>query len=809
MTEPDDALDARLSLLVPVNKLTPSHRAELMHSATLIPFRKRELIFRQGERDDFCFYLLEGELELTADDQLIKRVVGGDGASYQPLSQLQPRKMTARAVSDGRALRVERSLLDRLLTLSLDGAATEPEDIEVEEIETDADRDWLMTMLRSELFSRLPPSHIQKLLDTLEPVEVTVGEYVVRQGEPGDYYYAIQAGRCEVLRRSGTGDRQIRLAELGPGDTFGEEALISGAKRNASVRMVTDGALARLSKAHFADLIKRPVLKTVAANDAKRQADAGAVLVDVRYPEEFAANGLPGAINVPLHLIRTRYREFDPARAYVAYCDTGGRSSIASFLLTEQGIDCAYVDGGWIAEEIPPGPHAESESAAAPEPAEAAGAEPDPEVAAREATAAAATLTARLAEANRRFEQAQRMMEEAERAKAQAEIIVAEQLAAERESVNAEAERARRTLAEAERLKSEIEPEQREAVRVAELKQAALERELSEVKADAERRLKEKEAELEAIYARSTAELERLQAENLDTTQELVAEYERVMETARLKDEETKRLKDELAAAEDRRVRDLQTQERELKDRLQSELMRERRRLEAELGRLAEELERTRAAEEAALAAKEAAAAEAERVVEEYAKTQDEVRRQEQERLAEEREAIETEAERIRAELTLALKAKAEAEAAKRAADTELETLRVKLAEALKADAESEELARELKAAIARSEALAVSASERVNAAREAHAYVRSAQERNVAALEQTYHSEAEINQVLQRELEEWVVEQEARRAARTSDPTERDEELMRRTAAKARQKKAEAEAHVQSLFDDLRNFDT
>jgi CRP-like cAMP-binding protein len=48
----------------------------------------------------------------------------------------------------------------------------------------------------------------------------------------------------------------IPLAELGLGNTFGEEALISEDKRNATVRMLTDGALMRLKKADFLELMK-------------------------------------------------------------------------------------------------------------------------------------------------------------------------------------------------------------------------------------------------------------------------------------------------------------------------------------------------------------------------------------------------------------------------------------------------------------------------------------------------------------------------------------------------------------------------
>jgi len=60
------------------------------------------------------------------------------------------------------------------------------------------------------------------------------GEYVFRQGEVGDRMYIILTGQAEVVRED-NGSEMI-LAELGPGEYFGEMALVQKATRNASVR---------------------------------------------------------------------------------------------------------------------------------------------------------------------------------------------------------------------------------------------------------------------------------------------------------------------------------------------------------------------------------------------------------------------------------------------------------------------------------------------------------------------------------------------------------------------------------------------
>ena len=112
--------------------------------------------------------------------------------------------MSAQAKTKFRVLRLDRGLLDRLLSIDSSPSPSAP-DIEITEIETSGTGDWLTAMLQSELFAHVPPSNIQRLLETLETVEFKAGDVVIEQGAPGDYYYAIQSGRCEVVRSAKNG----------------------------------------------------------------------------------------------------------------------------------------------------------------------------------------------------------------------------------------------------------------------------------------------------------------------------------------------------------------------------------------------------------------------------------------------------------------------------------------------------------------------------------------------------------------------------------------------------------------------------
>ena len=81
--------------LIPLDRLSQQQLEGLLDGAEMLSVKKRERIFAEGDRDDYAFYLMEGELDLFSNEQLTKRVVAGtDGARY-PLAQLQPRQLTA------------------------------------------------------------------------------------------------------------------------------------------------------------------------------------------------------------------------------------------------------------------------------------------------------------------------------------------------------------------------------------------------------------------------------------------------------------------------------------------------------------------------------------------------------------------------------------------------------------------------------------------------------------------------------------------------------------------------------------------
>src|SRR5947209_17373953 len=64
------------------------------------------------------------------------------------------------------------------------------------------------------------------------------GDFILRQGDVGDQFYVIVSGEVEVLKELPDG-QSVSLAHLGKGEYFGETALLTGRRRNASVRALT------------------------------------------------------------------------------------------------------------------------------------------------------------------------------------------------------------------------------------------------------------------------------------------------------------------------------------------------------------------------------------------------------------------------------------------------------------------------------------------------------------------------------------------------------------------------------------------
>lgn len=330
-------LQALAKNLVPLQGISDDYLYELLADCVVEPLFADQVIFEVGSFKREHIYLLHGDVEIT-DSSGATQILKGRASLY-PICPELPRHHTARALTDGSVLRIDSERLDKLLTWS---QVCDYQQLDISyQPELDEDSEWMLAVIRSNLFYKVPPTNAEYIFSRLKPVLLDSGEVVLRQGEIGDGCYFIKEGEARVTRNSGGGERW--LADIGVGRCFGEDALLNEVERNATVTMLTDGVLMRLEKADFIALLAEP---DVDKAPLAALADDSATVIDVRTAAEFQCGRLEGAVNIPLSLLRLQSRQLAVGTKYVICCDTGSRSRAATSLLQRLGFDVAVVEGG-------------------------------------------------------------------------------------------------------------------------------------------------------------------------------------------------------------------------------------------------------------------------------------------------------------------------------------------------------------------------------------------------------------------------------------------------------------------------------
>jgi rhodanese-related sulfurtransferase len=99
-----------------------------------------------------------------------------------------------------------------------------------------------------------------------------------------------------------------------------------------------------------------PEVPEVDVHEAQRRVQGGALLLDVRQPEEFAELRIPGSTLLPLSGLQARLEELPKDRDIVVHCRSGARSARATEFLIQHGYQASNVAGGllaWKEAELP------------------------------------------------------------------------------------------------------------------------------------------------------------------------------------------------------------------------------------------------------------------------------------------------------------------------------------------------------------------------------------------------------------------------------------------------------------------------
>lgn len=326
----------------PFNKIQAKFLPLLLKEISIFELSRGEKLYSMNQQAESTKYLIDGEIKITTDKGREKNIKTASFQSTYPIGDAnKSNKMDAVVTSvKANCFQISSTLLDHFLVWS-DIHQKLPAESPVR---GHKNYDWVLGLLRNSSVQMLPQGNIEELLQSLESYPVRSKQTIIKQGEPGDYFYLIAKGKA-TISRSDNGTETV-IAELKTGDVFGESALVSNEPRNATIQMASDGMLLRLSGAKFGRLLKAHVVRWITAEETIQRIQQGASLVDVRDRDEFQQISIQGCLNIPISELRQRIPELDKSRSIVTCSNLASRCASAAFTLINEGFDVYVLQGG-------------------------------------------------------------------------------------------------------------------------------------------------------------------------------------------------------------------------------------------------------------------------------------------------------------------------------------------------------------------------------------------------------------------------------------------------------------------------------
>ncbi|MBP8292277.1 MAG: cyclic nucleotide-binding domain-containing protein [Caldilineaceae bacterium] len=213
-----------------------------------------ERVYRIGEAGDAMCLVESGEIELTAENAagIVEEIgrIGNEGFfGEMSLVTGQMRTEDATATRNSNLFVLYKADLDALATQNpaigkalSQGVATRLASQATSETSN---------LQRFALFAGINPSDLQQIANYLHPMRYRTGEQVFRMNTPAEHLYLIEKGQVRVQPLAGAGWL------LGPGESFGERAVLTSQPHNTSVTAETDLDVWTLAKSDFDMLMNR------------------------------------------------------------------------------------------------------------------------------------------------------------------------------------------------------------------------------------------------------------------------------------------------------------------------------------------------------------------------------------------------------------------------------------------------------------------------------------------------------------------------------------------------------------------------
>ncbi len=184
---------------------------------------------------------------------------------------------------------------------------------------TDAQK-WMQRFLGSAFAADLPAGELRNLFRAFTTERVKAEQVIGKKGDPPSRFHVVKSGQARVVDR-------VTLAVLGPGDFFGEDSLIRGAPRNATISMMTDGELVSIDEQSFRSLLRERFRRNLQPGRVAVHLN----LVGARNPEQECAH-----LNVKTEGLRQALPLLDRDIKYLLLGDQPD-VELAAFILTHHG----------------------------------------------------------------------------------------------------------------------------------------------------------------------------------------------------------------------------------------------------------------------------------------------------------------------------------------------------------------------------------------------------------------------------------------------------------------------------------------
>ena len=319
------AHETQLRQMPPFVSMTDDRLGTVLEDGQFLHISEGHLLFKRSTDNTKSHFLLSGQLNLVNDAFENTPFTPETGMKRGMVDESETHSVSAVAACE-------------CIIFEIDRAKLEPP-------KPTGQGSWMENLLSTPLFEFVPPNNIQSLFKRFEPIAIGANQTIITQGDAGDYFYVIKTGRVAIDQT--TAGETKRVAEMSAGSSFGQDALISDAPRNATVTTLESCELMRLSESDFSELLMSPVIEYVTLQEVdavKSMHTKPPIFIDVRSNLEVQPLEISDPVKrIPLPLLRDEMRGFDVDPIYLVIGPQRPKiAEVAAYLLNEAGFS-AYV----------------------------------------------------------------------------------------------------------------------------------------------------------------------------------------------------------------------------------------------------------------------------------------------------------------------------------------------------------------------------------------------------------------------------------------------------------------------------------